>query len=96
LSAVPPSIIDEYGWLHKGDRSVLVCKHLGITQQNPSNANVVLIDGCQMLYHIGWPVAGVGKVADVAESIAANHRGAEKFVIFDQYERVSAKEHERQ
>lgn len=35
LSAVPPSIVDEFGCLRKGDKSVLVRKCLSITDDNP-------------------------------------------------------------
>ena len=48
---------------------ILVRKYLGIPLQNPPNPNIVLIDGNQLLYHIPWPVAGIGKLADVADGM---------------------------
>ena len=98
-SAVPESIIGECGCLRKGDKSILVCKCLSVPLQNPTNPNIVLIDGNQLLYHISWPVAGTGKVANVAEGMKERIKGvhdAKKFIIFDSYETASAKEHERQ
>ena len=97
LSPVPPSLIDEFGCLRKGDKSILA-KRLGVTDPNPSEPNVVLVDGNQLLYHIVWPVSG--KIGDVVENIKTRlghlYNRAEVFVIFDQYEKVSAKDHERQ
>ncbi len=92
LSTVPPSIIDEFGYIRKGQKSVLI-KHLG-----HSHADVVLVDGNQLLYHIVWPVCG--KSSDIAQNIKAKlekkHHKTTKYVIFDQYKTLSAKEHERQ
>ncbi len=60
-------------------------------------ADVVLVDGNQLMYHIIWPVCE--KASDIAQNIKAKlekkHKEATKYVIFDQYETLSAKKHER-
>ena len=42
LSPVPPSLIDEYGCLRKGDKSVLV-KRLGVPDSNAICPNIVIV-----------------------------------------------------
>ncbi len=51
MCAVPPSLIDDYGCLRKGNKSVH-CNRLGIVQVDPSTPDVVIVDMQQMLYHI--------------------------------------------
>ena len=89
LSPVPPSLIDEFGCLRKGDKSVLV-KRLGVPDENAPLPNVVLVNGSQLLYHIVWPVAGT--IKDIASSIDTRLSNAytaagvnETVVIFDRY-----------
>jgi hypothetical protein len=96
LCPVPPSLIDEYGFLRKGNKSVLV-NHLGVSISNPPPANTLLVDASQLLYHIVWP--SMGTVADLAEGMKSrliNYRGTETYVIFDRHDGISAKDHERQ
>ena len=95
LSPVPASIIDEYGCLRKGNKSVLVHR-LGILDPNPPVSDVVLIDASQLIYHVVWPSSGT--VADLAAGMGNRLKcyNTETFVIFDRYEKVSAKDHERQ
>ena len=66
LSAVPPSIVDEFGCLRKGDKSVLV-RRIAVPLQTSSDVSVVLIDGNQLLYHIVWPAPGTGQISDLAK-----------------------------
>ena len=89
LSPVPPSLIDEFGCLRKGDKSVLV-KKLGVPDENAPLSKVALLDGSQLLYHIVWPVAGT--IKDIASSIDTRLSNAytaagvnETVVIFDRY-----------
>ena len=92
---VPASIINEYGCLRKGNKSVLI-QRLGILEPNPPVPDVVLIDASQLIYHVVWPSSRT--VADLAAGMG--HRlkcyNSQTFVIFDRYEQVSAKYHERQ
>ena len=95
LSPVPASIIDEYGCLRKGNKSVLV-QRLEILEPNPPVPDVVLIDASQLIYHVVWPSSGT--VSDLAAGMGPRLKGynTKTFVIFDRYEQVSAKDHERQ
>lgn len=68
LSPVPASIIDEYGCLRKGNKSVII-QRLGILVPNPHPPDVVLIDASQLIYHVVWP--SFGTVADLAASMGA-------------------------
>ena len=65
LSPIPPALIDEYGCLRKGDKSVLV-KSISVSVMTPSTPDVMLVHGGQLLYHVVWPV--LGTTGDVAAS----------------------------
>ena len=60
LSHVPPSLIDEFGCLRKGDKTALV-NRLGVPVNSaPAPApDVVLVDASQLLYHVVWVVAWI-------------------------------------
>ena len=98
LSPVPPALIDEYGCLRNGGKSVLV-KCLGVSATNPPAPEVVLVDAGQLLYHVVWPVAGpAGDLTSSFGARLANYPpGSKKLVLFDRYdqEAPSAKDHER-
>lgn len=51
LGPVPASIIDEYGFLRKGNKSVFV-QRLGILDPNPPAPDVILVDASQLIYHV--------------------------------------------
>ncbi len=96
LCPVPPSLIDEYGCLRKGNRSVLVHRH-GVVINSPPPPDTLLVDASQLLYHIVWPSSGtVSDVANGMKSRLTSYKGAITYVIFDRYDGVSAKDHERQ
>ena len=99
LCAVPPSLIYEYGCLRKGNKSVL-CNRLGVVQVDPSTPDVVIVDMQHMLYHIVWPHAGDALMLfENAKQRLSNHHGyppgTEKILVFDRYDDISAKDHER-
>ena len=100
LSAVPLSIVDEFGFLRKGDKSVIVRKCLGFVEQNPMDSSIIIVDGSQLLFHTRWPIPGTGKVSDLVSGINEKMKrypsSTEKLIIFDKYDEVSAKGHERQ
>ena len=54
LSPVPPSLIDEFACLRKGDKTVLV-KGVGVPVSSAPAPDVVLVDASQLLYHVVWP-----------------------------------------
>ena len=75
----------------------MLVKNLGIKVGNAPVPDTLLVDASQLLYHIVWPSSGT--VCDLAESMKSRlvrHPGAEIYVIFDQYEGVTAKDHERE
>ena len=98
LSHVPPSLIDEFGCLRKGDKIVLV-KCLGVPVSSAPAPDVVLVDASKMLYHVVWPVAGTG--GDLALSfgirLSSYRPEAKQLVLFDPYydDEPTAKVHER-
>ena len=55
LSPMHPSLIDEFGCLRKGDKTVFV-KYLGVPVNSASAPAMVLVDVSQLLYHV-VPVA---------------------------------------
>ena len=101
MSPFPPSLLEEFVCLEKGDKSTLVHK-LGIISQEEQAPDVVLVDGSQLLYHVPWPSSGtVGDVAVNMSSCPARNYGQtcakDIFVIFDNYStELVAKDHERQ
>ena len=48
LCAVPPSLVDEYGCMHR----------LGVKQCQLQRPDVVIVDAQQLLYHVVWPCGG--------------------------------------
>ena len=92
LSPDPPSIIDEFGCLRKGDKSVLV-RRLGYPLVHARYSDVLLVDASQLLYHVMWPVFGT--VSDIANTFQRGFMVAqERHVIYDRYdETASAKDH---
>ena len=96
LSAVPASLIDGQGCLRKGNKSALV-KRLGVIECTPATADIVIVDVQQLLYRIVWPHGS--SPSDVIESIrcrlSRSPHEADKIIVFDKYQDVSAKVHER-
>ena len=96
LSAVPASLIDEQGCLRKGNKSALV-KRLVVIECMPATADIVIVDVQQLLYRIVWLHGG--SPFDVIESIRRRlsryPHEAKKIIVFDKYQDVSAKDHER-
>ena len=89
LCAVPPSLVDEYGCLRKGNKAPLV-ERLGVKLQIP---DVVIVDAQQLMYHLIWPCGGT--VESLNTRLAMCGR-AEKILVFDRYDDVFTKDHERQ
>ena len=99
LCSVPQSLIDEYGCLRKCNKSVL-CNRLGVVQVDPSTPDVVIYDILQMLYHIVSPHGGDALVLfeNTKQRMSSQHgypAGTEKILVFDRYDDISAKDHER-
>ena len=74
----------------------VIVQHLGILVPNTHLPDVVLVDASQLIYHVVWPSSGA--VADLAASLGhqLDCYITQIFIVFDLYEQVSAKDHERQ
>ncbi len=96
LCAVPSSLMDEHGSLRKGNKSDLV-KRLGILETLPTAPDAVIIDVSQLFYHIVWPHGGVPAdlIASIKGRLSHYPNDSDKIVVFDKYQGVSAKDHER-
>ena len=69
LCAVPPSLVDEYGCMHR----------LGVKQCQLQHPDVVIIDAQHVLYHRVWPCGGsVGVLAESLKAGLALCHAAEK------------------
>ena len=94
LCNIPPSLIDEYGCLRKGNKSILA-NRLGLKQV--SAPNIDRVDIQQMLYRIVYPYGG--DASDFSENIkprvSCYCAGTEQVLVFDRYDNLSAKDHER-
>lgn len=72
-------------------------KRLGCPHKNAPAPEVLLTDVSPLLYHVVWPV--FGNASDVAHIMKVRRESdkygtAEKFLIFDRYNEVSAKDQE--
>ena len=96
LCAVPPSLIDGHGCICKANKSVLV-KRLGVLEISPTAPDIVIVDVSQLFYHIVWPYGGNPSdlIASIRVRLSRYPDGAEKVILFDKYQDVSAKDHER-
>ena len=95
LCAVPSFIIDEFGFIRKGNKANIVEK-LAIISSEPRPPDDVIVDGGQLLYHIVWPCGGtISTVATRMTTRLKNCTVIPTKIIFDRYGNVSAKDHER-
>ena len=82
LCAIPPSLVDEYGCLRKGNKAPLV-ERLGVKLQLP---DVVIVDAPQLMYHVIWPCGGTVESLNAGLAMCGP---AEKILVFDRYDDVS-------
>lgn len=96
LCVVPSSLIDEHGVLRKGNKSGLV-KRLGEFDTEPVAADTLIVDVSQLFYHIVWPHGGCPSdlITSIESRLQHYAEGTEKIIVFDKYQGVSAKDHER-
>ena len=96
LCNIPPSLIDEYGCLWKGNKSILA-NRLGLKQVSAPAPYNVIVDIQQMFYHIVWLHGG--DASDLSENIkrrlSCYCAGTEQVLVLDRYDDLSAKDHER-
>ena len=96
LCAVPPALIDGHGCLRKANKSGLV-KRLGVVEISPKSADTVIVDVSQLFYHTLWPHGGSPSdvIASIQGRLSHYPDVTKKIVVFDKYQDVSAKDHER-
>ena len=84
------------GCLRKGNTSDLV-KHLGVLETIPTATDALIVDVSQLFYHIVWPHGGYPSdlIASIQTRLSRYPTNAEKILVFDKYQGVSAKDHER-
>ena len=96
LCAVPPSLMDEYGCLRRGNKAILVHK-LGVKHHKAPRPDVIIVDAQQLLYHVVCPCGGsVDVLAESLKARLALSAAPEKILLFARYTEISAKDHERQ
>ena len=93
--AIPSPLVDEFRCLRKGNKAALM-QQLGKVLDKPSNSDILLIDGNQLLFHIVWPRPGTATAASMKARIAKEYEATMALVLFDQYEGIRAKDYERQ
>ena len=96
LCLVSPALTDGRGCLRKSMKSDLV-KRLGVIDISAKYADTIIVDVSQLFYHIRWPYGGSPSdlIASIEERLSIYYPDANKIVVFDKYQDVSAKDHER-
>jgi hypothetical protein len=94
LCPVPSSLLDEYGFLRKGSKAPLAQK-LCVKISHPPPPAVTIIDVSQLLYHITWPCKGDASAIVKPIKTRLSFLPGKKVLVFDKYNDVSAKDHER-
>ena len=94
LCAVPPSLVDEFGCLRRGNKGALM-NRLGIKLSRPRSPDIVIVDGQQPLYHVTWPCGGDPSVLVASMKARLASLPGECVLVFDRYDHVSPKDHER-
>ena len=96
LCTILPSLIHEYGCLRKGNKSI-PANRLRLKQVSAPAPYIAIVDMQHMLYHIAWSHGGDG--SDLGEHIkrflSRYCVGTEQVLVFDRYDDLSAKYHER-
>ena len=80
---IPPSLLDEFEHLRKGDKAVLV-KCLGVPVNSASVPDIELVDGSRLFYHVVWPVAGTAgaPITSFGVWLSSYPQTAPKLVLF--------------
>ena len=94
LCAVPPTLADEFGCLRRGNKAALM-NRLGIKLSWPRSPDIVIVDGQQLLYHVMWPCGGDPSVLVASTKARLASLPGECVLVFDRYDHVSPKDHER-
>ena len=94
--SVPSSLLNEHSCLHKANKSALV-KRLEVLDVLPTAPETVVVDVSKLFYHIVWPHGGnlSDLIACIQSKISHYPDATEKIIVFDKYNDISAKDHER-
>ena len=96
LCALHTLLMDENGWLRRGNKAILVHK-LGAKYLKPSRPDVIIVDARQPLYHVAWPCGGnVSVLAESLKAWLACYAATEKILVFDRDTEISAKDNKGQ
>ena len=89
LSPIPTSLFDEYGSMLISKSKSTLKNKLQITVKTPEDieTDVVVIDGCALLWVIPWPSCGTIEdyVKNVVKHVCRLFKTCETHVIFDRY-----------
>ena len=77
-----------------GNKSALM-NRLGIKLARPRSPDIVIVDGLQLLYHVMWPCGGDTSVMVTSMKVILASLPGEGVLVFDRYDHVSPKCHER-
>ena len=96
MCTIPASLIDENGCLRKGNKSILAIR-LELKQVSVPAPDIVIVDMQQILCHFVWPHGW--DASDPSENIKcllySYSAGTEQVLVFDRYDDLTAKDHER-
>ena len=84
----------EFGCLRRGHKADLI-NRLGIKLSRPRSPDIVIIDGQQLLYHVTWPCGRDPSVLVASITYRLASLPGEGVLVFDRYDNVSPKDHER-
>ncbi len=72
-------------------------KCFGVLEVLPTPADIFIVDVSQLFYHIVWPhsCSPADLIASIQGHLGHYTDGIEKIIVFDKYQYVSAKDHER-
>ena len=91
----PPSLMNEYGCLRKGNESLLA-NDPGLKQVSVPAPHIVIVDMQQMRYHIVCPYGGDASYLseNMKRCLTCYCAGTEQVLVFDRYDNLSARDHE--
>ena len=82
LCAGPLSLVDEFGFLRRGNKAALM-NRLGFKLSLPRSPDIVNVDGQQLLYHVTWPCGGDPSVMVASMKVRLASLPGEHVMVFD-------------
>ena len=93
LCAVPPSLVDEFVCLRRGNKAALM-NRLGIKLSRPRSPDILIVDGQKLLYHVMRPCEGDPRVLVASMKARIASLPGECVLVFGRYDHISPKGHE--